>query len=188
MNYYKICIYIFENLGSGHDHLWSRICKCSQHNPPSKSIVRSWCRQPSKAHMVISFSLTCWSVLYSLVLPGEFHWKRLEVRNTILVWPREGDNTYVNSVCREIIKPIRRTVDVVLHDLPTKKMLLFMKMWYHLIIFYSLCWLRNSLTYLHRWHRIINWKDHISSSPSGSNNFSCLSTISIIPCEVALVI
>ena len=34
----------------------------------------------SKAQIVISFFLTCWSVLCSLVLPGEFHCKRLEIK------------------------------------------------------------------------------------------------------------
>ena len=36
----------------------------------------------------------------------------------------------------EIIKSTKRTADVVLHDLPTNKMLLFMQMWYHLVIFF----------------------------------------------------
>ena len=47
------------------------------------------------------------------------------------------------TITREIIRSTRRTTDVVLLDLPTNKMFLFMQMWHHLIIFifYSLCWL-----------------------------------------------
>ena len=65
-------------------------------------------------------------------------------------------------------------------------MLLFMQIWYHLIIFifYSLCWLGSSLTHLHKWHYLIGWEDHISSTPDEPNNFFYLTynekTLSII--------
>ena len=73
----------------------------------------------------------------------------------------------------KIIRSTKRTTDVVLLNLPTNKMLLFKQMWHHLIIFifYSLCWLGSSLTHLHKWHYLIGWEDHISSSLGGSNNF-----------------
>ena len=63
---------------------------------------------------------------------------------------------------------------MVLSNLPTNKIPLFMQMWHHLVmfIFHSLCWLRNSLTHLHKWHYLIGWEDHSNSPPGGSNNFS----------------
>ena len=53
----------------------------------------------SKAQMVISFFLTCWSVLCSLVLPGEFHCKRLEIKISFQFAPeREIINKWIQLV------------------------------------------------------------------------------------------
>ena len=72
----------------------------------------------------------------------------------------------------EIIRSIRRTADVVLLDLSTNKMQLFMQMWHHLIIFisYSMCWLGNSHIHLHRWYHLI-----VQGAPrAGSTSFGAL--------------
>ena len=84
--------------------------------------------------------------------------------------------TYIMSNLRENIRSTRRTVDEVLPNLSTNKMLLFMQMWHDLVIliFNSLYWLGSSLTHLYKWHYLIDWEDHINSTPDRPNNFSLL--------------
>ena len=104
----------------------------------------------------------------------------MNTNHDFLIWKRFVSTQW------EIIRSTRRTTDVVLLNVPTNKMFLFMQMWHHLVIFifYCLCWLKSSLTHLHKWYYLIDWKDHISSPSDGLNNFSYLTynekTLSII--------
>ena len=57
----------------------------------------------------------------------------------VKVWERNNGQKW-NFEISEIIRSTGRTVDVVFPDLSTNKILLFMHMWHHLVIFINFFW------------------------------------------------